>query len=107
MGVLAQPLDNRIRFALRHLALHFPQREMHDVVVMNLFTWQLVAQFQPDSVQQVNFVGREPRRVRAEIENLFLAGRRENFQRDARPRLGHVLPGEPDFAGLFGHGHFR
>ena len=73
MHVLAQALDDRIRFALRHLSLYFPQREMHDVVVVDLFARQFIAQFQPHFVQQIDFVGREARRVRAEIENLLLA----------------------------------
>ncbi len=50
---------------------------MDDVVVVDLFTGELLAHFEPDSVQQVDFLRRQARSVRAEIEDLLLAGRRE------------------------------
>ncbi len=53
---------------------------MHDVVVMQLLGRDFIAEFEPDAVEQIDFLGRQPRGVRTKIENFFLAVRRVNFE---------------------------
>ena len=43
--------------------------------MMDLLRRQLVAQFQPDAVQEIDFLRRQVRRMRAQIEDMLLAGR--------------------------------
>jgi hypothetical protein len=61
--VLAQPLEHGVRLALRHLPFYLSQSKMHDVVMMDFLAGQFIAQFQPHPMQQINFIGREPRSV--------------------------------------------
>lgn len=74
MEMLPQPLEHRIALALSDFAFDFREREMDDVVMVELFTRQFGAEFQPHFVEQINFLRRQPRRMRPQIENLFLAG---------------------------------
>ena len=47
---------------------------MDDVMVMNLSSLQSFANLEPHLMQQIDFLGRQMRSVRPEIENLFLIG---------------------------------
>jgi hypothetical protein len=70
--MIAKPLQNVPALSTGDFALHFRQREMNDVVMMNLLAGKMIAQFQPDPVEQVDFLGRQPGGVRTQIEHLFL-----------------------------------
>jgi len=100
--MVAQAAQGLFAVALRDFALEFGQREVNDVVVVDLLARQMIREIQPHLMQQVDFFRREARSVRAEVENLFVADGRENLEGDARARLGHALPGETDFASLLG-----
>src|SRR5215472_3351279 len=75
--MFAETLEHIALLAMNHFAFDFAEREMHDVVVVDFLAGEMVAQFKPDLVQQVNLFRGHPRRMRAEVENLFLARRRE------------------------------
>ncbi len=62
--MLAEPRDDIALEPFRYFTLHLSQREMNDVVMVQLLVAKLLAQLQPDFVQQVNLLGREARRVR-------------------------------------------
>ncbi len=73
--MLAEALEDIVALTLGDFAFHFVKREMDDVVMMNFLARQFFAKLKPQLVQQIDFFWREPRSVRAEIENL-LPGRR-------------------------------
>ena len=100
-------LRTSLRLPLGDFALHFGQREVDDIVVVDFLARQIVANSSHTLCSRSISFGREPRSVRAQIEDLFLAGRREDLQRNARTRLGHSFPGEADFARLLGDRRLR
>ena len=73
LEVLAQPVEDFLALRIAELVPEFFQREMDDVVVMNLLGRNVAAELQPDAVQQIDLLRREVRRMRAQIENVFLA----------------------------------
>src|SRR5579862_6837325 len=74
---------------------------------MDFFARQPVTRSQPDAVKKIDLFGCQPRRVRAEVENLFLARRRENLEREAGAGLRHTFPGDADFTRLLERRDFR
>ncbi len=100
MEVVAEPLKHVTFIPACNFPLHFVQGKMNYVVMMNFLARQVVRQFQPHLVQQINFFRRQSRRMRPEVKNLLLPGRSENLERHARPRFRHSLPYEADFTGL-------
>jgi len=48
--MVAQPLKNSIALPLCDFSLHFLERKMDDVVMMDLFAWHFVTQLKPHSV---------------------------------------------------------
>ena len=79
----------------------FFESEMHNVVVVDLFWSDIIAELEPNSVQEINFLGSEMRGVRSQIENLFLAGGCVNGKRQLRLRIRQPLPREPSDASFF------
>ena len=60
------------------------QGEVDDVVVMELFGRQLATEFKPDAVKEMDFLRREVWRMRAQIEDMFLAAREIDAQGQLR-----------------------
>lgn len=56
--VIPYPLENFIALPIGNLSLHFGKREMDDVVMMNFFSGQIVADVDPKFMQEINFFGR-------------------------------------------------
>jgi hypothetical protein len=73
--VLAQRTDDLFPAAVQDIFLKFLEGDVHNVVVMELLGRDFVAEFEPDAVEQIDFLGRKPRGVRTKIENFFLAVR--------------------------------
>jgi hypothetical protein len=61
--VITKAFDDAVVFSLRDFPLQFPEREVDNVVMMDFFVRQLVGKFEPNLVQQVDFLRGEPRRV--------------------------------------------
>ena len=80
LEVLAQRVDNFLAPAVQDIPAQFLERDVNDVVMMQFFGRDFVAELEPDAVQQVDFLGCQPRGVRAKIKNFFLAVRRINFE---------------------------
>ena len=59
LQVFTQPGKNfgMVPFTLIDLTLQFVESEVHDIVMVQLLVAQILAEFQPDAVQQVNFLG--------------------------------------------------
>ena len=71
--MLPQPLQHIRLQPNIQFALQFIQRKMHDIVMMQFLVPQLIAQLQPNLMQQIDFLRREPRRMRPQIKNLLRA----------------------------------
>jgi len=73
LEVLAETLDNTIVSLLGEFSFDFVEGEVNDVVMVDLAARHFLAQFEPDFVQEADFLRREIGSVRAEVENLFVA----------------------------------
>ena len=65
---------------ISHLVLEFFQRKVDDIVVVNFIGRDLVAEFKPDAMEEIDFFGRQMRRMGAEIRHMLLAGRKIDLQ---------------------------
>ena len=74
--MLAEPFQHVGALPFVDFPFHFVEREMHDIVMMQFLMPQFVAQFQPNLMQQIDFLRRKPRRMRPQIKNLLRARRR-------------------------------
>ena len=77
------------------------ESEVHHVVVVDLFRRDVIAEFKPDSVQEINFLGCEMGSVRPQIKNLFLTGGRVHHECQLRLGIGQPLPGKPSDTRFF------
>ena len=73
LQVLPQPADHFLLLAIPHLLQELVEGEVNHVVMMQFFGRDPAAELEPNTVQQVDFLGRQVRRMGAEIENVFLA----------------------------------
>src|SRR5437773_4012772 len=65
---------------------------MHNVVVMNFVGSYFITQFEPDTVQKLDLFRSEVRSVRPEVEDLILAARKIELDRQLRFGIGQSLP---------------
>ena len=73
--VSAKPPEHLIAIGVVQFSFEFVQSEVDYVVVMDLQGRNVITEFQPNAVQQVDFLGREVRRVRAQVEDVLLSAR--------------------------------
>jgi len=98
MGAQARNHDVFVSFV--QLFLHFFQREVHDVMMVNFLRSQGIAEAQPQPVQKINFVGGQIGRVRPEDFVDFVPVGHVNFEIELRPLVAELFPGVADEAGL-------
>ena len=72
LKVPAQPVQDFLTPGIAEFPPEFFQSEVDHVVMMDLLRGNLATQFEPDSVQEINLLGSESRRMRAQVENVFL-----------------------------------
>jgi len=82
--MLAQSIHHFFTLVVVHFLLQFLERKVDHIVMVNFFRRNIIAELKPDSVQQINFLGREVWCVWAEIENVLAATGRVNHQRELR-----------------------
>ena len=80
----AQGVDNFVPAAVDDVLAQLLEGDVDDVVVVEFLGRHFVAEFEPEAVQQIDFLGRQPRGVRTEIENMLLASGRVDFQGQLR-----------------------
>jgi len=68
-----QPLEDYLSLFIGEFLSEFLESEVDDVVVMDLLRRNVVAKFEPDTVEEVNLLGREVRRMGAQIKDMLLA----------------------------------
>ena len=96
----AQAADDRIFLSFVDFFLHFFQREVHDVVMMQFFARQDFAEAQPQPMQQMHFVGGQVWRVRPEDFVDLVPVRHVNFQIELRLLVAEFFPGLADLPRL-------
>ena len=59
LQVLTQPAHDVLLLSISHLLQHFVEGEVNHVVMLQFFGRHSAAEFEPDTVQEVDFLGRE------------------------------------------------
>ena len=98
--MILEPFDDFVLLAFGDFLGDLVQRKVNDVVVVDLPGRQPLAEAQPHFVNQLHFIGREVRRVRAQDVIFPSPGRSEYFQVKLRPGVRQALPGKSDLARL-------
>ena len=80
LQMFTQPAEDFFPLGIAELLPKFIEREVDDVVVMNLLRGNVAAKFKPNAVQEINLLRSEMRRMRPEIKNMFLAAREIEFR---------------------------
>jgi hypothetical protein len=80
LEVLPQPLEHCLSLCIGEFLSEFLESEVDNVVVMNLLRRNVVAKFEPDTVEEVNLLGGEVRRMGTQIKDMFLAAWKKDFQ---------------------------
>ncbi len=94
LQMLTQPVHHAIMLIIVHLLLQFLEGKVDDIVVVNFLRRDVITELKPDSVEQINFLRRQMRRVRTEIEDVLAAARGIDYQRELRLGIGESLPGK-------------
>ena len=90
--VLSQRADNFLAVSVVDALAKLFERDVHDVVVMEFLGRNFRAEFQPDAVQQIDFLGRQARRVRTQIKNVLLPVRANKFPASIAASAPATLP---------------
>lgn len=77
--VISHSQLNLVALPVCDLPLNFGESEMDDVMMMNFFSTQIVADIYPELMQKVDLLGRKAWRMGSQIEDLFLARGIEDF----------------------------
>jgi hypothetical protein len=101
--VLPQAFNNLILPTIGELVQDLIQREVNDIVMMELFRRNRIAQPQPELMDQIDLICGEVRHVRAKHEELALAGGEEYLKVESGPWRGQSLPAKSNLARLLGH----
>ena len=96
----AQAADHVIFVALFHFFLNFFQGEMHHVVVMQLHGRDQIAEAQPQSVQEIDFVGRQVRSVGTKNLIKLVPIGHVDFEVELGLGVAQLFPGFADQTGL-------
>jgi len=97
----AEAVDEFLFLAGIEIVLKFFQRKMDDVVVVQLFRLDEIAEAQPESVEKIDFVGGEIWRVRTEDFEDFVPSGHVNFEVELRLGIAEAFPGFANLASLF------
>src|SRR6266568_2542876 len=89
--------------AIPSFILQFVERKVDYIMVVEFFRCDFAAQVEPDTMEQLDFLGCQMRSVRAEVEDGLLTLRREDFKRQVWPRSGQLFPGQACDSRFFRH----
>src|SRR5260370_9464668 len=82
----------------------FVQGKVHHIAMVEFLRCNILADRQPETMQKVDLLGSEVRRVRPQVKDVFLPVWRVDFERQLRLRLGQRFPGQTRDARLFRNG---
>lgn len=103
LEVLPKLTEDFFSLAICYLLSEFTQGEVHHVVVMQLFRGDFTTEFQPDAMQEIDFLGSKARRMGTQIEDMFLAVRRVDFEGQLGLGVRQVFPSQARRAGFLRH----
>src|SRR5579871_4338879 len=98
--VSAEARDEFVFLASVEIVLKLFEGEVDDVVMVKCFRLDKVTEAEPETVQEIDFVGSEIRRMRAEDFEDFIAGGHVNFEIELRLRVAEAFPGFADLTSL-------
>ena len=79
---------------------------MNDVVVVDFLGGKLGTEAQPEAVQQIDFLGRQVRCVRAKVEDFLLPIGGTDLKREMGFGVSEFFPGESGVTRFLGHRHY-
>ncbi len=97
----AETVEDFFFFAGVEFRLDFFECEVYYVVMVEFFRLDLVAEAQPETMQEIDFVGGEIRRMGTEDLEDLVPRRHMNFQVELRLGIAEAFPGFANLAGLF------
>lgn len=80
LKMLPQPPENFFPLGVAQILPKFIEREMDDIVVMDLLRSQIGAESKPNAVEKINLLRRKVGRMRPQIKDMLLASREENLE---------------------------
>ena len=98
--MLAEAGENLLALAFFKLLQQFLERKVDHIVVVEFLGSDIVAQTEPETVKEVDFVGSEIGSVGAEDFVDFVASGEMDFEIELRFLIAEPLPGFADLAGL-------
>lgn len=98
--VSAEARDEFVFLASVEIVLKLFEGEVDDVVMVKFFRLDEVTEAEPETVQEIDFVGSEIRRMRAEDFEDFIPGGHVNFEIELRLRVAEAFPGFADLTSL-------
>ena len=96
----AKAVEDFFFFAGVEFCLDFFECEVYYVVMVEFFRLDLVAEAQPETMQEIDFVGGEIGRMGTEDFENFISGRHVNFEIELRLGIAEAFPGFANLAGL-------
>lgn len=97
----AEAVDEFFVFVLVEFVLQFFEREVNDVMMMQFLGLNEIAKAQPQAVQEIDFVGGEVGRVRAEDFEDLVPGGHVYFKIELRLGIAETFPRIADLPRLF------
>jgi len=73
LKMLPQPPENFFPLGVTQILPKFIEREMDNIVVMDLLRSHIGAEFKPNAVEKINLLRRKVGRMRPQIKDMFLA----------------------------------
>jgi len=80
LKMLPQPPENFFPLGVTQILPKFIEREMDNIVVMDLLRSHIGAEFKPNAVEKINLLRRKVGRMRPQIKDMFLASLEENLE---------------------------
>src|SRR6266498_2559472 len=80
LKMLPQPPENFFPLRVAQILPKFIEREMDNIVVMDLLRSHIGAEFKPNAVEKINLLRRKVGGMRPQIKDMLLSSREENLE---------------------------
>ena len=84
LEMLPEPAKGLLPVGIAEFVLEFFESEVDNVMVMDFLGRQVATQFQPNAMQKIDFLGGQAWRMWTQIEDVFLASWKVEFERQLR-----------------------
>src|SRR5205807_9210230 len=100
--MLAQPLEHLFPARVTCFPYQFVQSKVHHIAMVQFLRSDIIAEFEPKTMQEIDFLGGEMGRMRPQVKDMFLPVRRMDFERQLRLRRREGFPCQPCYTSLLG-----